>query len=131
MDHSPIRQTFELGKLITNHCHSWNEHPKFSKMVKSIQNSQTSHDCIFHILRYFSTKLHNFTKFRMFFQAVLMNFPNSKVCLIGEWSIDIFASEMNFDFYLYQKVLSKLVVSKVFNNYLCRSGSYIGEFRTQ
>ncbi len=38
--------------------------------------------CIFHILRYqFATKLHNFTKFRMLFAAVLMNFPNSKVCL--------------------------------------------------
>ncbi len=49
--------------------------------------------CIFHILRYFATKLHNFTKFRMLFPAVLMiiliiNFPNSKVCLIGELSIE-------------------------------------------
>ena len=26
-------------------------------------------------------------KFMMLFPAVLMNFPNSKVCLIGEWSI--------------------------------------------
>ncbi len=42
---------------------------------------------ILHILRYFATKLHNFTKFMMLFPAVLMNFPNSKVCLIGEWSI--------------------------------------------
>ena len=25
----------------------------------------------------------------MLFPAVLMNFPNSKVCLIGEWSIVI------------------------------------------
>ncbi len=25
-------------------------------------------------------------KFMMLFPAVLMNFPNSKVCLIGEWS---------------------------------------------
>ncbi len=37
-------------------------------------------------LRYFSTKLHYFTKFRMRIPAVLMNFLNSKVCLIGEWS---------------------------------------------
>ena len=34
MDHSPIRKTFELGKLITNHWHSWKEHPKFYKIVK-------------------------------------------------------------------------------------------------
>ncbi len=53
----------------------------FRAYYKSIQNSQTSHDT------YFSTKLHNFTKFRMLFPAVLMNFPNSKVFLIGEWSI--------------------------------------------
>ena len=33
MDHSPIRQTFESGKLITNHYHSWKEHRKFSKKV--------------------------------------------------------------------------------------------------
>ena len=52
-----------------------------------IQNSQTSHDCIFHILRYFSSKLHNFTKFMMLFPAALMNLPNLKGCLIGEWSI--------------------------------------------
>ncbi len=25
----------------------------------------------------------------MLFPAVLMNFPNSKICLIGEWSIEI------------------------------------------
>ena len=25
----------------------------------------------------------------MLFPAVLMNFPNSKVCLIGEWSISV------------------------------------------
>ena len=59
----------------------------FRASYKSIQKSQTSHDCIFHILRYLATKLHNFTKFMMLFPAVLMNFPNSKVCLIGEWSI--------------------------------------------
>ena len=28
-------------------------------------------------------------KFRMFFPAVPIDFPNSKVCLIGEWSIDM------------------------------------------
>ena len=33
-----------------------------------------------------------FSKFRLLFPAVLMDFPNSKVCLIGEWSIDIHES---------------------------------------
>ena len=42
---------------------------------------------MFHILQCFVTKLHNFAKFGMLFQAVLMNIPNSKVCLRGEWSI--------------------------------------------
>ena len=32
-------------------------------------------------------KLHNSTKFRMLFSAVLMNIPNLKVCLKGELSI--------------------------------------------
>ena len=40
----------------------------------------------------FSTKLHIFTKFMMLFPAVLMNFPNSEVCLIGEWSIEIYCA---------------------------------------
>ena len=34
MDHSPIRQTFELGKLITNYKHSWKEHHKFSEICE-------------------------------------------------------------------------------------------------
>ena len=38
-------------------------------------------------LQYFATKLHNCTKIRILFPAVLINFPNSKVCLIGERSI--------------------------------------------
>ena len=32
----------------------------------------------------------------MLFPAVRMNFPNSKVCLIGEWSIDIGNGEYQF-----------------------------------
>ncbi len=65
-------------------------------IYKNIQNSQTSHDCIFLILRYFATKLHNFTKFMMLFPAVLMNFPNSEVCLIGEWSIAFGATKVRY-----------------------------------
>ena len=42
---------------------------------------------IFHILRYFSTKLDNCMEFRMLFPAMLIDFLNSKVCLLGEWSI--------------------------------------------
>ena len=52
-----------------------------------MQSSQTSQGYIFHILQCFATKLHNFNKFRMLFSAVLMNTPNSKVCLKGESSI--------------------------------------------
>ena len=50
---------------------------------------QTLQDHIFHILQYFATKLHNCMKFRMLFPAVLIDFQNSKVCLIGEWSIHL------------------------------------------
>ena len=53
---------------------------------KSIQNSQTLQDYIFHIIQYFAAKLHNFTKFRKLFPTVLKLFSNLKVCLIGEWS---------------------------------------------
>ena len=52
-----------------------------------IQNFKTSEDYIFHILQYFATKLHNFTKFRLLFAAMLMNVPNSNVCPQGELSI--------------------------------------------
>ena len=54
---------------------------------KVAQNLQTSGGYIFHISQYFVTRLHNFTKFRMLFPTMLMNLPNSKVFLIGEWSI--------------------------------------------
>ena len=53
-------------------------------------------DYIFDILQCFATKRHNFTKFRMLFPAVLMNIPNSKVCLEGEWSIDILKQISSF-----------------------------------
>ena len=36
----------------------------------------------------FCNQIHNFSKFRMLFSAVLMNNPNSKICLKGEWSIN-------------------------------------------
>ncbi len=93
MDHSPIRQTFEFGKLMQNIVKC----AKYRKMCK-IQSCEVCEFCI--LLYYarksvvfstfydiFSTKLHNFTKFMMLFPAVLMNFPNSTVCLIEEWSI--------------------------------------------
>ena len=56
-------------------------------MIQKYKNSQTLRGHIFHILQYFATKLDNCVKFRMFFPAVLIDFPNSKVCLIGERSI--------------------------------------------
>ena len=47
-------------------------------------SSSISQDYIFHILQCFATKLHNSAKFMMLVSAVLMNIPNSKVCLKGE-----------------------------------------------
>ena len=41
----------------------------------------------FIIFYIFTTKLQNFTKFRMLFPTVLKLFSNLKVCLIEEWSI--------------------------------------------
>ena len=44
-----------------------------------------SSNYIFHILQFFATKLHHFTKIQnALFSAVLMNI---NVCLKGEWSI--------------------------------------------
>ena len=40
-----------------------------------------------HILQYSTTKLHKFTKVRMLFSAVSIDFPNSRVRVIGNWSI--------------------------------------------
>ena len=62
-----------------------------------IQNLQTSLGFIFHILQYFATKLHHFTKFRTLFSDVLMNILNSKVCLKGEWSIKNCVSARNYE----------------------------------
>ena len=60
----------------------------FRAQYKNIQNSQSSQDHIFHSLQHFETKLHQFTKLRMFFPAVRINSPKSKVCLIGNESIN-------------------------------------------
>ena len=60
----------------------------FRPLYKNIQNSQTLQDYIFHILQFFATKLHNFTKFRKLFPTVLELFSNLKVCTIGEWPIE-------------------------------------------
>ena len=46
----------------------------FRTQYKSIQNLPTLQDHIFHILQHFATKLCNFTKFRMLFNAVVMIF---------------------------------------------------------
>ena len=86
MDDSPFRQTFELGILISP-AEKNLVNPKFSKIlkilkfgskfkIKSIQNLQNS-NYIFHILQYFATKLHHFTKFEVLFPPVLINIRNS------------------------------------------------------
>ena len=68
--------------------HISNSDYTFPRIIqKYIQNFQISQDYIFDILQCFAIKLYNFTKFTMLFLAVLMNIPNSKVCLKGEWSI--------------------------------------------
>ena len=54
---------------------------------------QSCEVCEFCILLYYARK--SVTTFRaVCFPAVLMNFPNSKVCLIGEWSIVLVESEI-------------------------------------
>ena len=53
-------------------------------LIQSIQNSQNLQDYIFYILQCFAAKLDNCMKFRMLFPAVLIDFSNSKVCLIGK-----------------------------------------------
>ena len=53
------------------------------KSVQKFANFEWLHVAIFHILRYFVTKRHNFAKLMMLFSAVAMNFPNSKLRLTG------------------------------------------------
>ena len=67
--------------------HMWKCGNAFSRVIqkKTKFSNFTLH--IFNILQYFTTKPHNFTKFSKLFVAVLKLFSNSKVCLIGEWSI--------------------------------------------
>ena len=45
----------------------------FVALYKSIQNSQTSQDYIFHILKHFAANPHNFTKFRMLIPTACAN----------------------------------------------------------
>ncbi len=53
--------------------------------IEKIQNLQTSQGYIFHILQHFTTKLCNFTKFKMLFNAVIMNFTISKFFKISSF----------------------------------------------
>ena len=53
----------------------------FPCVIQIIQNSETLQGC-------FATKLDNCMKFKMLFPDVLIDFPNSKVCLLGEWSTE-------------------------------------------
>ena len=76
---------YYAGKSIVTFLHSGNT---FLGIIQSMENLQTLHYYIFDILQYFATKLDNCLKFRMLFPAVLIDFPNSKVCLIGELPID-------------------------------------------
>ena len=64
MDHSPIGQASEVANFTIN---------------------------FFDLFEYFTTKLHNFTKFRKLSLTVLKLFSNLKVCVFGEWSIKLWA----------------------------------------
>ena len=95
MDDPPFsRETFELGGSISTAGKSILNLVKWRSLVakyrKMWKNSQTSQYYIFHILQYFATKLHNFTKFRMLFPAVLMSISsNLNAYLKGKSSIDL------------------------------------------
>ena len=56
---------------------------KFANFVYNILRGKVQSEFEM-FLQYFATKLDHFTKFRMLFPAVLMNIPNSKVCLKGD-----------------------------------------------
>ncbi len=70
-------------------------YPHYRKVATLFRarNTKTYKICKLHMTVFstiydiFQTKLHHFTKFMMLFPAVLMNFPNLEVCLIGKWSI--------------------------------------------
>ena len=103
MDHFPTRQTFEFGKSINTAGKSILHFIQLSSLVAKyckMWKIPPRKVCDFYILFYylrkikryhyveFTTKLHNFTKFRKGFLIVLKLFSNLKVCLIGEWSSD-------------------------------------------
>ncbi len=87
MDHSPIRKTFEIGKFISTAGKSIINLVKLGRLVTKYRKMWKIQSCelvcefcilLYYArksvttLRYFATKLHNFTKFMMLFSAVLM-----------------------------------------------------------
>ena len=70
------------------------------QILQNVENIVMYSTYIFHILQYFATKLDNCMNFRMLFPAVLIDFPNLKVCLIGKWTnnkyFDILSCESAF-----------------------------------
>ena len=86
---SPIRQTFELGKFISIAGKNILNLVKLGSLVakyRKMWKIQSFEVCEFYmlllVLLYYARK--SVTTFR----NVVINFPNSKVCLIGEWSIN-------------------------------------------
>ena len=108
----------------------WKRGKAFSRVIqkyKSIQNPQTLKRYIFHILQYFTSKLHNFTKFRKLFPTVLKLFSNLKVCLIGEWSIPHISSVSSMALAINNGLLSIRLEDY---NFLTRDGNNIGATKT-
>ena len=74
----------------------------FPCVIQKYTKFENFADHIFHILQYFATKLDNCMKFRMLFPAVLIDFPNSKVCLMGEIMAvkeSLYVTKIHVDFY--------------------------------
>ena len=61
----------------------------FSRVIQKYSKFANFTLLYFRHFTIFTTKLHNFTKFRKLFPTVLKLFSNLKVCVVGEWSIDV------------------------------------------
>ena len=86
---------YYAGKSVTTFPHNGNAFPCVIQKYTKFVNFAGLY--FLYILKYFATKLNNCMTFRKLFPAVLIDVPNSKVCLIGEWPIevDVYLNSLN------------------------------------
>ena len=103
-------------------CHTVSIGINFLSVIQNIQNLQISQGYIFHILQHFTTKLCNFTKFKMLVNAVVMNFAISKFFKILSLCNRSFFMQLATQSHTQEMLISEVCLAK------CNEDVYLPSF---